>query len=104
MYEFTELQLCQEEFNILVFMNPPKEWKKEECPELPFEENHDFLLNLCSRPLKEVVEKVMERAGLKGPSLDPTKVFESMQDVKARNEDIPWFESHALLSKHFNKN
>ena len=103
MYEFTKLDLTQEEFNNLVFMNPPKEWKKEECPELPFEENHEFLLNLCSRPLKEVVKKVMERTGFKGPNLDPTKVFESMQDVKARNEDVPWFESHALLSTHFNK-
>ena len=103
MYEFTELQLCQEEFNNLLFMNPPKEWNRDECPELPFAEEHEFLYNLCSKPLEEVVKKVIERSGFKGPNIDPTEVFESMQDVKARNEDVPWFESHALLSKHFNK-
>lgn len=103
MYEFTELELCQEEFNNLLFMNPPREWHKKECPELPFEEEHEFLFDLCSNPLKEVVKKVIKRSGLKEPKIDPTEVFESMQDVKARNEDGPWFESHALLSKHFNK-
>ena len=103
MYEFTELHLTQTEFNNLVFMNPPKEWKREECPELPFEEEHEFLFDLCSKPLKEVVKKVIDRSELKGFKIDPTEVFESMQDIKARNEDVPWFESHALLSKHFNK-
>ena len=67
MYEFTELKLCQEEFNNLLFMNPSTEWKKEGCPELPFEKEHEFLLDLCSKPLKEVVKKVVERSGLKGP-------------------------------------
>lgn len=103
MYEFTKLQLCQKEFTNLLFMNPPKEWKEEECPELPFEESHEFLFNLCTKPLKEVVERIKERSGLKGQNQNPTKVFESLRDIKARNEDVPWFQSHALLSKHFNK-
>ena len=78
MYEFIELELCQEEFNNLLFMNPPREWYREECPELPFEEEHGFLFDLCSKPLKEVVKRVIERSGLKGPKIDPTEVFDSM--------------------------
>jgi len=97
MYEFTELELSQEEFDNLLFMNPPDEWKKPEC------EEHEFLLDICSKPLKVVVEKVRERSGLKGPNIDPTKVFRSIQDVKAGNENMPWFKRHFLLSKNFNK-
>ena len=82
MYEFTEFELCQEEFNNLLFMNPSTEWKKGGCPELPFEEEHEFLLDLCSKPLKKVVKKVVERSGLKGRKIDPQRELAPSRDTE----------------------
>ncbi len=112
MYEFTKLQLSQDEFNNLVFMGPapwwekeqtdPPGWNQQERGRLPLEEQHKFLLSLCHKLLKQVVEKVIERSGLQGPNLDPTRVFQNVP-VVARGEEIPWFERHVCLSQHLNK-
>ena len=112
MYEFTKLQLSQDEFNNLVFMGPPPRWENEQTDppgwnqqergRLPLEEQHKFLLSLCHKPLKQVVEKVIERSGLQVPYLDPTRVFQKVRII-ARGEDTPWFERHACLSQHLHK-
>lgn len=112
MYEFTKLQLSQNEFNNLVFMNPPPWWENEqtdppgwnqrERSRLPLEEQHKFLLSLCQKPLKQVVKMVIERSGLQGPKLDPTCVFQNVP-VVARGEKTPWFERHVCLSQHLHK-
>ena len=68
MYEFTELELCEAEFNNLLFMNPPTEWYREECPELPFEEEHEFLLISALNPLRR-----LSKRSRKGPDLRDQK-------------------------------
>ena len=113
MYEFTKLQLTQNEFNNLVFMGPPPWWENEdEDPpgwdqkkqgKLPLEEQHRFLFKLCHKPLLKVAKKVIERSGLQGPNLDPTRVFQTVR-VIARGEETPWFERHACLSQRLHKN
>ena len=123
LYEFTELQLDKEEFDNLVFMNAPPWWEEHYFPNYPFEEEQKFLLSLCCQPLKEVVIKVMERAGIEKNSLTPTVVkvgessgqqlnsttiFEKLLDISARDkggssELEPWFKSHENLSRCFNK-
>ena len=66
MYEFTKLHLTQKEFNNLLFMNPPdhEEDKLED----------KFLESLCAKPLKYVVQKVMEKSSHNGK--DPTQIFQ----------------------------
>ena len=113
MYEFTKLQLTGNEFNNLVFMGSPPWWKNEEeyppgynqekCPKQPVREEHRFLHSLCLKPLKHVVQKVIERSGLDGQNLNPTEVFENV-DIVARYDKEPWFKPHAHLSLHFRKN
>ena len=112
MYEFTKLQLTENEFNNLVFMGAPPWWideekfppwhNKEKCPKLPVREEHKFLHSLCLKPLKHVVQKVIERSGLDGQNLNPTEVFENV-DIVARYDKESWFKSHAHLSRHFRK-
>lgn len=112
MYEFTKLQLTENEFNNLVFMGSPPWWINEEeyppeynqekCPKQSVREEHRFLHSLCLRPLKYVVQKVIERSGLDGRNLNPTEVFEHI-DIIARYEIEPWFKRHACLSRYFRK-
>ena len=113
MYEFTKLQLTEDEFNNLVFMGSPPWWidedkyppcyNKEKCLKLPVREEHKFLYNLCLKPLKHVVQKVIERSGLDGQSSNTTEVFENI-DIIARYDEKPWFKQHECLSQHFRKN
>ena len=112
MYEFTKLQLTENEFNNLVFMGSPPWWiNEEEYPprynqekfhKQPVREEHRLLHSLCLRPLKYVVQKVIERSGLDGQNLNPTKVFENI-DIIARYDKEPWFKKHAYISQHFRK-
>ena len=112
MYEFTKLQLTENEFNNLVFMGPPPWWineeayppryNKEEHPTLPVREGDKFLHNLGFKPLNRVVQKVIERSGLDGQNLNPTEVFENI-GIIARYDPEPWFKKHACLSRHFRK-
>ena len=112
MYEFTKLQLTENEFNNLVFMGSPPWWINEEeyppgynqekCPKQPVQEEHKFLHSLCLKPLKHVVQKVIERSGLDRHNLNPTEVFENV-DIVARYDKEPWFKPHAHLSRHFRK-
>jgi hypothetical protein len=100
MDEFTIIQLTENEFNNLVFMHPPSYWTDVE--RYPLREGQKFLNSLCVKPLHHVVQKVIERSGLDGQNLNPTKVFENI-DVIARREPAPWFKSHAAMSRGFRK-
>ena len=90
MYKFTNLELTEEEFFNLHFMNPPEEDKWE----------NKFLESLCSQPLKHVAKKVIEESCYKGNN--PAEIFRDI-DAKAKNDTVSWFERHALISKHFHK-
>ena len=113
MYEFTKLQLTEYEFNNLVFMGSPPWWideekyppwyNQEKSPKLPVREEHKFLHSLSLKPIKHVVQKVIERSGYVGQNLNPTEVFEKI-DIIARYDEEPWFKKHAHLSRHFCKN
>ena len=92
MYKFTNLELTEEEFFNLHFMNPPT--RKEDRLE------NEFLESLCSQPLRRVAEKVIEESRYKGHN--PTEIFQGI-DAKPKNSTAPWFERHALISKHFHK-
>ena len=100
MYEFTRLKLEKDEFENLVFMGYPPWWKEDK-------ERHKFLLDICYKPLKTVVEKVIEKSGLEGNDLLPIKIFDSIdiiaKDEKGKDEKEPWFKSHARMSLSFNK-
>lgn len=93
LYEYTELQLSEDEFKNLVFMNAPPTWKDKP-------EEYKFLLSICKVPLKEVVEKIIKESSFKGQN--PTRVFKNI-GVIAENEDKPWFEHHAGISQYFDK-
>ena len=90
MYKFTNLELTEEEFFNLHFMNPPEEDKWE----------NEFLESLCSQPLRCVAEKVIEESRYRGDN--PTEIFRGI-DAKPKNDTVSWFERHALISKHFHK-
>ena len=93
LYEFTKLELSEDEFFNLVFMNAPPAW--EDKPE-----EHKLLLSICKVSLKEVVKNVIEESTYKGS--DPTEVFKSI-DVIVENEHKPWFERHQHISQCFDK-
>lgn len=112
LYEFTELQLNKDEFDNLVFMNAPPWWDSEyhrnrghRDPHLT--EDQVFLRGLCCKPLKNVVQAVIEKSGLKEENITSTAVFEQL-GMKAKHkrgaeEPEPWFKSYADLSRCFNK-
>ena len=89
MYKFTKLDLTEEEFFNLHFMNSP-----------PCGFQNDFLDSICSLPLKHVADKVIKESRYNGD--DPTKIFRGI-DAKPKNETTPWFEHHALISEHFHR-
>ena len=81
-------------------MNAPTWWKTDQ-------ENHEFLLKICAKPLWFVIEKIIEKSGLTFAT-DPTEVFGELQDIKAKKkngewEGAPWFKSHLQISKDFYK-
>lgn len=92
-YEFTELELCEEEFFNLAFMNAPSAWKEKE-------DENKFLVDICTSPLKEVVKRVREESSYDGD--DPAEVFRNI-GVVAEGEDKPWFDRHANISQCFDK-
>lgn len=95
-YELTEFELTEkDDFDNLVFMGAPSTWKESKNESTSYK----FLYDLCHKPLKYVVEKVMR--GEKHS--DPTLVFEELLDIKAKNEEYPWFLPHMRISQHFNK-
>ena len=112
LYEFTELRLEKDEFDNLVFMNAPPWWKHEyhrnrSARDRDLMKGQVFLLGLCCRPLKEVVQVVIEESGLKEQDLTSIAVFEKL-DMKAKHkrggeEPEPWFQSYVDLSRCFNK-
>ena len=75
-------------------MNKPPRWENEP-------EAHKFLLSLCGVSLKNVVEKVKKESNYDGQN--PTDVFRGI-DVKAKDEDNPWFQRHVEISQSFDKN
>ena len=112
LYEFTELQLDREEFDNLVFMNAPPWWKREyhserrhNNPDLT--EGQAFLLKLCGKTLKEVVQKVIEKSELNGENSTSTAVLEKLgmkaKHKRSAEESEPWFKPYADLSRCFNK-
>ena len=99
--EFTELELDANEFENLVCMGPPPIWQK-------YREENEFLLKLCHRPLKEVVQIVKNESITLNQGERPqntTEVFKRLCDknIKAKYETTPWFRRHKLLSEHFHK-
>lgn len=112
LYEFTELQLNKDEFDNLVFMNAPPWWKHKyhsgrSRHERDLTIDQVFLLELCCKPLKDVVQAVKEKSGLTGQDITSTAVFEKL-GMKAKHErggeePEPWFKSYADLSRCFNK-
>ena len=94
-YTFTEHILeTKEEFDNLVFMGPPLIWKR-------FPKRHEFLLDICHKPLKCVVKKVMLYEGRK--FTDPTDYFRTLLSIKPIDETTPWFHRHMMLSQKFNR-
>ena len=112
MCEFTRLELTENQFNNLVFMGPPPWWTEKDryppwcdpgkTPKQPVREGDRFLHDLGFKPLHHVAQKVIERSGLEGQKLDPTKVFKNI-DIRARYDRDPWFGRHAHLSQSFHK-
>ena len=112
MDEFTRLQLTENEFNNLVFMGAPSWWTGAESyppgcdpgktPKPPVREGDRFLDSLGFKPLQHVAQKVIERSGLNGRNLNPTKVFENI-DIIPRYDQKPWFQKHANISRNFHK-
>ena len=100
-YEFTELELDEKEFKNLVCMGPPPMWQK-------YREENEFLLKLCHKPLKDVVQRVKTMSESLNPSeklQDATETFKRLCDknIKATDMTIPWFRPHKLLSERFHK-
>ena len=100
-YEFTRLELEDYEFDNLVFMGPPPIWEK-------YPDDHEFLLELCFKPLKEVAQIVKQKSHILKPSKSPqnaTEVFKRLHDanIKPKDEDQSWFRRHMLLSENFHK-
>ena len=73
MYKFTNLDLTEEEFFNLHFMNPPT---REED-----KFDNEFIESLCSQPLKHVAKKVIEESCYKGNN--PTEIFRGI-DAKPK--------------------
>ena len=108
LYEFTELQLSQDEFDNLVFMNAPPWWKEEYFDGYTLSEGQKFLKDLCCQPLKEVVKEVKKKAGYEKQSENSTAIFNGLLDINARDKDgsdeqRPWFMDHKALNQCFNK-
>ena len=93
-YEYTKLELNKEEFENLIFMGPPPIWEKHP-------QEHSFLLSLCFKPLKDVVRLVMEETHKEKTSA--LSVFEGLQHIKVRNEEVSWFKKHFSISRAFDK-
>ena len=93
-YEFTKLELDKDEFHELIFMGPPPIWEKNP-------QEHRFLRSLCFKPLKDVVELVMEETCKEKTSAE--SVFDGLLHIKAKNESAPWFEKHKIISHAFDK-
>ena len=98
--EFTELELDVGEFENLVCMGPPPMWQKHH-------EEHEFILNLCHKPLKDVVQMVKDKSKLltgKTPQ-NATEVFKHLCDksIRSKDSEYPWFRRHKLISEHFHK-
>ena len=110
LYEFTELSLEKKEFDNLVFMGEPPWWKdvykyppnwdKVKEPDLPMPVGQEFLNSLCYQPLKEVVNKIIDRSGLRRQSSSASEVFAKIKII-ARGDSEPWFKPHVDLSKKF---
>lgn len=100
-YEFTRLELDQNEFNHLVFMGPPPQWEKHP-------EENEFFRKMCFKPLKDVVQIVKGRSqSLNSNEIlqDATGVFKHLHDgnIKPKDEEQSWFRKHMLLSENFHK-
>ena len=94
MYEFTRLNLTEDEFNNLLFMNPPNDDDEDNR----FDDS--FLKSICSAPLNEVTQMVIEESSYKGG--DPTLIFQGI-DREPQPGKGAWFGRHALLSQHFHR-
>ena len=94
MYEFTRLMLTEKEFDNLLFMNPPNDDDENNR----FEDS--FLKAICTKPLKEVTQMVIQESSYKGSN--PTEIFRSVRR-EAQHGKAPWFSRHALLSQHFHR-
>ena len=95
-YRFTRLKLTRPEFNTLVFMGNPPIWEK-----YANDPSHEFLLNLCFRPLEQVVKEVMKK--INGAPIKAVSVFEELQSIQVKNEEKPWFERHLKLCEKFDE-
>ena len=100
-YEFTRLELCEEEFMNLAFMHPSHAWEEP------------FLKGLCLKPLARVVEHVKRRAQLaKQPKYygqhydhssdtQATTIFEDAHVIAKTNDDTSWFEKTQANQRKF---
>ena len=93
MYEFTQLSLERDEFDNLMFMGPPT----RECDK--FED--EWLLSLCNLPLKEVANRVIDKATDLGTA---ARAFGSIDVISNAYNHHPWFKRHELISLYFHKN
>lgn len=99
-YEYTKLQLNENEFNNLVFMNAPSHWKDDA-------KNHKFLICICGSPLNEVVDKLTKESGIDLNSATAAKVFEKVFHIKEtskKGKRQSWFQRQLNMSKEFEKN
>ena len=92
-YEFTHLELGKEDFERLVFMNPPEgdaAWDDE------------WLVELCVQPLQVVAEEVITKSTARMED-GATKIFENLQVLAYKDDKESWFEKHRQISECFHK-
>ena len=98
-YEFTHVELNQEDFLNLVFMNAPPDW------------NDPFLKRLCKTPLRCVVEEVIKEFRSQNSDYanrfrihDPKSAVDIFSNLNAfaKNGDTKsWFDKHRKISANF---
>ena len=90
-YEFTRLELGKEEFENLVFMNPPEGKDKWD---------NDWLVKLCVQPLHMVAEQVIAKSQVHRKN-GATSIFENLNVLAYKSDKVSWFEKHRLISECF---
>ena len=92
-YEFTHLELCEADFNSLIFMNPPEGNDKW---------HNSSLENLCVQPLNSVTAEVLRKSTYQKKDR-ATGVFAHLDMQAYRHDRKSWFDKHAHLSAFFSK-
>ena len=90
------MNLSREEFDKLIFMVNPHEWEDH-----PHDPSHKFLLGICYKQLKDVVQKVINES--ENGAKSAVEVFNGLRHIRVKGEERPWFERHLILAENFDK-